>query len=84
MFKALRSFHSGNVNTESDRHKTVTSIQAEDIFSVTIGPSSKITLAAWHLLEPSDLIKTMGNLCGLGDGLDIAVPIGTVSNEKVN
>ena len=30
-----------------------------DVFSVTVGASSKQTDADWHLLEPSDVIATL-------------------------
>ncbi|KAK2757886.1 threalose-6-phosphate phosphatase [Arachnomyces sp. PD_36] len=46
MFRALR-----NCTVPSDR-----------IFSVTVGASSKLTLAGWHLLEPSDVIATIALL----------------------
>jgi trehalose 6-phosphate synthase/phosphatase len=32
------------------------------IFSVTVGASSKQTLATWHLLEPADVIAAIGML----------------------
>ncbi len=28
----------------------------EQVFTVTVGPSTKVTLARWHLLEPEDVI----------------------------
>lgn len=34
----------------------------EHIFSVTVGASSKQTLASWHLLEPADVIATIAML----------------------
>jgi trehalose 6-phosphate synthase/phosphatase len=46
MFRALR-----NCSLPSDR-----------IFSVTVGASSKLTLASWHLLEPSDVVATIALL----------------------
>jgi trehalose 6-phosphate synthase/phosphatase len=33
-------------------------------FSVTVGASSKQTLATWHLLEPSDVISVISMLNG--------------------
>ena len=36
----------------------------EHVFSCTIGASSKQTLASWHLLEPADVISTLGLLNG--------------------
>ncbi|KGY14917.1 hypothetical protein PABG_12193 [Paracoccidioides brasiliensis Pb03] len=34
----------------------------ERVFSVTVGASSKQTLATWHLLEPADVISTIALL----------------------
>jgi trehalose 6-phosphate synthase/phosphatase len=36
----------------------------EHVFTVTVGASSKMTLAHWHLLEPSDVISSIGLLTG--------------------
>ena len=37
------------------------------MFSVTVGASSKQTLANWHLLEPSDVISVISLLNGSAD-----------------
>jgi hypothetical protein len=37
-------------------------LPADHVFAVTVGPSSKMTLASWHLLEPWDVISTVGLL----------------------
>jgi len=34
----------------------------ESVFSVTVGASSKKTLASWHVLEPADVISTIALL----------------------
>jgi trehalose 6-phosphate synthase/phosphatase len=34
----------------------------EEVFAVTVGASSKKTLATWHLLEPRDVIAAMTSL----------------------
>lgn len=39
-----------------------TDLPNEHIFACTVGASSKRTLASWHLLEPSDVIATIGAL----------------------
>jgi trehalose 6-phosphate synthase/phosphatase len=39
----------------------------EHVFSVTVGASSKQTLASWHLLEPSDVISCISLLNGSVD-----------------
>lgn len=51
MFKSLR-----NSNLVKDH-----------VFSVTVGASSKQTLASWHLLEPADVISTIALLNGASD-----------------
>lgn len=33
-----------------------------EVFAVTVGASSKKTLAAWHLLEPRDVIAAITSL----------------------
>jgi trehalose 6-phosphate synthase/phosphatase len=39
----------------------------ETVFTVTVGPSSKQTLATWHLLEPADVISTISLFNGALD-----------------
>lgn len=51
MFRMLRKCHD--------------KVREEDIYSVTVGASSKMTTATWHLLEPADVISTLGYLAGL-------------------
>lgn len=36
----------------------------ETVFTVTVGPSSKETEAAYHLLEPTDVVDSIGLLVG--------------------
>lgn len=36
----------------------------ETVFTVTVGPSSKETEAAYHLLEPADVVDSIGLLVG--------------------
>ena len=47
-----------------------TKLPQENIFSVTVGASSKQTLASWHLLEPSDVIATVALLNGAANWVD--------------
>ena len=49
MFRALHT------STPSDADK-------ERIFTVAIGPSTKVTSASWHLPEPADVIQTIAVL----------------------
>lgn len=39
----------------------------DHVFAVTVGASSKQTLASWHLLEPSDVISCISLLNGSAD-----------------
>lgn len=37
-------------------------LPGNEVFAVTVGASSKKTLATWHLLEPSDVIAAITSL----------------------
>jgi trehalose 6-phosphate synthase/phosphatase len=37
-------------------------ISPEGVFTITVGKASKITAAKWHVLEPADVIETIGQL----------------------
>ena len=50
------------------RSLRATKLPQGNIFSVTVGASSKMTLASWHLLEPSDVIATIALLNGTVTG----------------
>ncbi|KAK3994362.1 putative glycosyltransferase [Cladorrhinum sp. PSN332] len=39
-------------------------VEAENTFTVTVGASTKVTLARWHLLEPEDVIECTALLAG--------------------
>jgi trehalose 6-phosphate synthase/phosphatase len=39
----------------------------DHVFSVTVGASSKQTLASWHLVDPSDVISVVSLLNGSAD-----------------
>ena len=51
MFRALRT----------------SNLPEDHVFSVTVGASSKQTLASWHLLEPADVISVVSLLNGSAD-----------------
>ncbi|KAI0206614.1 trehalose-phosphatase [Astrocystis sublimbata] len=53
MFRALN----GLVGTE---------LQNEHIFTVSVGASTKETLAKWHVLEPKDVLESAALLAGVG------------------
>lgn len=62
----------GDDFTDEDMFRALNGRQLppEHVFTVTVGASSKMTLARWHLLEPADVISTIALLNG-GD-TDIA------------
>lgn len=45
-------------------------LSANHVFSVTVGPSTKPTLARWHLLEPADVIECVALLAGVAGDAD--------------
>ncbi|TDZ38425.1 Trehalose-phosphatase [Colletotrichum trifolii] len=55
MFRALNGLSGNEVNNDH-------------IFTVTVGASTKVTLARWHLLEPEDVIECVALLAGVGLG----------------
>ena len=59
-------FCTGDDFTDEDMFRALkaTDLPKEQVFSVTVGASSKQTLAGWHLLEPSDVIATVALLNG--------------------
>ncbi|KKA16990.1 Alpha,alpha-trehalose-phosphate synthase (UDP-forming) [Rasamsonia emersonii CBS 393.64] len=54
----------GDDFTDEDMFRALrnSDLPPEHVFSVTVGASSKQTLASWHLLEPADVIATIGSL----------------------
>ncbi|UNI16558.1 hypothetical protein JDV02_002984 [Purpureocillium takamizusanense] len=54
-------------------------LKADHVFTVTVGASTKVTLAKWHLLEPEDVIDCVALLSG-GEG----GPAGTERLGEVN
>ncbi|OLN85827.1 Trehalose-phosphatase [Colletotrichum chlorophyti] len=45
-----------------------TEVAHEHVFTVTVGASTKVTLARWHLLEPEDVVECVALLAGVGLG----------------
>lgn len=41
-------------------------VNADHVYTVTVGASTKVTLARWHLLEPSDVVDCVALLVGVG------------------
>ena len=56
----------GDDFTDEDMFRALSAspLPAEHVFTVTVGASSKMTLAHWHLLEPKDVISTVALLNG--------------------
>ncbi|KAI9811521.1 MAG: threalose-6-phosphate phosphatase [Phylliscum demangeonii] len=54
----------GDDFTDEDMFRSLhaTKLPRDRVFTVTIGASTKGTLAAWHLLEPADVIATLAML----------------------
>jgi hypothetical protein len=57
------TFHTrANYVADMFRALLKTNLPKEHIFAVTVGASSKRTLATWHLLAPSDVISSIAAL----------------------
>lgn len=56
----------GDDFTDEDMFRALngSNLPVEHVFTVTVGASSKLTLANWHLLEPADVISSIGLLNG--------------------
>lgn len=76
MFRALNGLSAPSDDTSE--------IEPDNSFSVTVGPSTKVTLARWHLLEPEDVIECVALLAGVGAGGGGASGGGTLSLGEVN
>lgn len=62
MFRALNGLTGDGLNGSV--------LDEQNVFSVTVGASTKVTLAKWHVLEPDDVIESMALLAGVGtDGV---------------
>jgi trehalose 6-phosphate synthase/phosphatase len=59
----------GDDFTDEDMFRALngSKLNPDHVFTVTVGASSKLTLANWHLLEPTDVISSVALLNG-GDG----------------
>lgn len=44
-----------------------TVLDADHVFTVTVGASTKVTLAKWHILEPEDVIECVALLTRAGE-----------------
>jgi len=78
----------GDDFTDEDMFRALNgmSLPEETVFTVTVGASSKMTLAHWHLLEPSDVISSMGLLAEEPTAADLgplSVVEGKLPEEKL-
>ena len=60
----------GDDFTDEDMFRSLNSVSGslldpDHIFTVTVGASTKVTLARWHLLEPEDVIEALALLAGV-------------------
>lgn len=77
-------FAAGNVDfvlcmgddfTDEDMFRALSGLPEKEVardrvFLVTVGASTKVTLAHWHLLEPADVVDSAALLAGVGKGGD--------------
>lgn len=58
------AFCAGDDTTDEDMFRALneSTLAKESFFACTVGPSSKKTCASWHLLEPNDVITSIGML----------------------
>lgn len=56
----------GDDFTDEDMFRALngSTLEKNHVFTVTVGASSKMTLAHWHLLEPADVISSIALLNG--------------------
>ncbi|KAK5114507.1 hypothetical protein LTR62_002442 [Meristemomyces frigidus] len=73
-------------NPDMFRALNLSSLSPEHVFAVTVGASSKQTLAKWHLLEPADVISAIALLNGQSDGSNVgavAIVEGNVPESRL-
>ncbi|KAK0610670.1 glycosyltransferase family 20-domain-containing protein [Bombardia bombarda] len=76
MFRALNGLSAPSDGTAE--------VEADNTFSVTVGASTKVTLARWHLLEAEDVVECVALLAGVGGGGGGASAGGVLSMGEVN
>lgn len=62
----------------------VAKVDPENVYTVTVGASTKVTLARWHLLEPEDVVDSVALLVGVGSSGGGAAGGGVLSMGEVN
>lgn len=78
MFRALNG-----LSSPSDKSGE-TKVDPENVYTVTVGASTKVTLARWHLLEPEDVVDAVALLVGIGSSGGGAAGGGVLSMGEVN
>ncbi|KAK1059027.1 threalose-6-phosphate phosphatase [Friedmanniomyces endolithicus] len=78
----------GDDFTDEDMFRALNSsrLPPEHVFAVTVGASSKQTIAKWHLLEPSDVVSAVALLNGQSDAGNagaVAVLDGVVPESRL-
>ncbi|OAA59863.1 trehalose-phosphate synthase subunit [Niveomyces insectorum RCEF 264] len=71
MFRALNGLSSPHDDSSP------ADVQPDHLFTVTVGASTKVTLAKWHLLEPADVIDCVSLLAGT------AGPVSTIGEVNL-
>lgn len=73
----------GDDFTDEDMFRALngSGLPEEHIFTVTVGASSKMTLAHWHLLEPSDVIDSVALLSGDATSVADLGPLAVVEGK---
>lgn len=64
----------GDDSTDEDMFRALRKIEnldQDEVFTVTVGPSSKMTTAEWHLSASADVVSTVGMLVGTVDLADM-------------
>jgi len=84
-------FCAGDDRTDEDMFDALNQIEEQghggeagelkNVFSVTVGPRSKVTSAKWHVLEPSDVVNAVGLCVGIVDPRDAGVTQGVGTKE---
>ncbi|KAK3718025.1 threalose-6-phosphate phosphatase [Vermiconidia calcicola] len=66
----------GDDFTDEDMFRSLRASKLRDdhVFAVTVGASSKQTLARWHLVEPPDVVSAIAMLNGTADAGNIGMP----------
>ncbi|KAH7409980.1 alpha,alpha-trehalose-phosphate synthase-like protein subunit Tps2 [Phaeosphaeria sp. MPI-PUGE-AT-0046c] len=78
----------GDDFTDEDMFRSLrqSKLPTDHVFSVTVGASSKQTLASWHLVEPTDVISCISLLNGSADAGSVgavAVVEGSIPESRI-